>query len=205
MRAYVLTVSNRAAQGVYPDRAGPVLVEGLRALGFVVDGPDIVADGEPVLAALREAVAASYDVVLTTGGTGLSPTDHTPEMTRRLVDVEIPGIPEMVRAHGVSKGIPGAALSRGVAGLAGSTLIVNLPGSVGGARDGITVLGPVIQHAVEQIHGVDHPRGNDHGSIGDRSAGEEPGGAHQRGAETHGAGDVPTGDDVPGTGVGGAS
>ena len=184
MRAYVLTVSNRAAQGVYADRAGPVLVEGLRALGFAVDGPDVVADGEPVLAALREAVAASYDVVLTTGGTGLSPTDRTPEMTRRLIELEIPGIAEMIRAYGVSKGVPGAALSRGIAGLAGSTIIINLPGSVGAARDGITVLGPVLPHAVEQVHGVDHPTSGQHVRGEDRP--------HE-------------GDQTPGSGVGGAS
>ncbi|REF35769.1 MogA/MoaB family molybdenum cofactor biosynthesis protein [Thermasporomyces composti] len=204
MRAYVLTVSNRAAQGVYPDRAGPILVDGLRALGFAVDGPEVVPDGEPVLAALREAVAAAYDVVLTTGGTGLSPTDQTPEMTRRLVDVEIPGIAEMIRAYGVSKGIPGAALSRGVAGLAGSTIIINLPGSVGAARDGIAVLGPVLHHAVEQVHGVDHPSSGDHAGDPPREGAQPSGpGGGQHGAGTPSAGDG--GGDAPGTGVGGAS
>ncbi|MEQ7010215.1 MogA/MoaB family molybdenum cofactor biosynthesis protein [Actinopolymorpha sp. B17G11] len=157
MRACVVTVSNRAAAGVYADRAGPILVAGLRELGFAADEPLVVPDGEPVVTALREAVAEAYDVVLTTGGTGLNPNDQTPEMTRRVLEVEVPGLAEAVRAYGVDHGVPTAALSRGLAGLAGSTLIVNLPGSSGGARDGMAVLAPVLRHAVEQIRGGDHP------------------------------------------------
>jgi molybdenum cofactor synthesis domain-containing protein len=152
----VVTVSNRAAAGVYADRAGPVLVAGLRDLGFEVADPIVVPDGAPVLEALRSAVAEAYDVVLTTGGTGLHPNDKTPEMTRRVIDVEVPGLAEAIRAYGVNRGIPTAALSRGIAGVAGSTLIVNLPGSTGGARDGMTVLAPVLRHAVDQIRGGDH-------------------------------------------------
>jgi len=155
MRARVIVASNRAAAGVYADRGGPILVAGLAALGFAVDGPVVVPDGEPVEAALRTAVGASYDVVVTTGGTGLSPTDRTPEMTRRILDREVPGIAEAVRAASVAR-VPTAALSRGVAGVAGATLVVNLPGSPGGCRDGIAVLGPVLAHAVDQIHGGDH-------------------------------------------------
>lgn len=151
----MVTVSNRASAGVYADRGGPILVEGLLALGFDVDGPQVVPDGEPVEAALRAAVEAAYDVVLTTGGTGLSPTDATPEMTRRVVDREVVGIAEAVRAH--SRGtVPTAVLSRGIAGLAGRTLVVNLPGSPGGCRDGMAVLAPVLPHAVDQIRGGDH-------------------------------------------------
>jgi molybdenum cofactor synthesis domain-containing protein len=159
MRALVITVSNRASAGIYADRAGPVLAEGLAELGFEVDGPQVIPDGTPVEVALREAVAGAYDVVLTTGGTGLSPTDETPEMTRRVVDREIPGIAEAIRAYGIGHGIATAALSRGLAGLAGKTLVVNLPGSTGGARDGIAVLAPVLVHAVEQVRGVDHEAG----------------------------------------------
>lgn len=156
MRALVVTVSNRAAAGVYSDRGGPVLVEGLTGLGFEVDGPQVVPDGAPVEDALRAAVSSSYDVVVTTGGTGISPTDLTPEMTRRVLDRELPGIAEAVRAYGVDHGVPTAALSRGLAGVAGTTLVVNLPGSTGGVRDGLAVVGPVLRHAVEQIHGGDH-------------------------------------------------
>ncbi|WP_432095527.1 MogA/MoaB family molybdenum cofactor biosynthesis protein [Streptomyces sp. bgisy100] len=156
-RALAVTVSNRAAAGVYADRGGPLLVEGLAAMGFRTDGPRVVPDGEPVEAVLREAVAAGYDVVLTTGGTGISPTDRTPEMVRRVLDHEIPGIPEAIRAEGLAK-VPTAALSRGPAGVAGTTLIVSLPGSTGGVRDGLAVLGRLLVHAVDQIRGGDHPR-----------------------------------------------
>jgi molybdenum cofactor synthesis domain-containing protein len=158
-RALVVTASNRAAAGVYADRGGPVLVDGLRGMGFAVDGPLVVPDGEPVAQALREAVAAGYDVVLTTGGTGLTPGDLTPEATRGVLDREVPGIAEAIRGHGVAHGVPTAALSRGLAGLAGRTLVVNLPGSPGGCRDGIAVLGPILRHAVEQARGGDHRPG----------------------------------------------
>lgn len=160
-RALVVTASSRAAAGVYVDAGGPVLVEGLRDLGFDVDGPVVVPDGDPVEAALRDAVGGGYDVVLTTGGTGLSATDRTPEATLRVVDRPVPGIAEMVRAYGVGKQVPTAALSRGMAGVAGTTLIVNLPGSLGGCTDGIAVLSGILPHAVEQLRGGDHPRPGD--------------------------------------------
>lgn len=155
MRALVVSVSNRAAAGVYSDRSGPLIVESLTGLGAQADGPKVVPDGEPVEAALREAVAEGYDLVVTTGGTGLTELDLTPEMTRRVVDREIPGIAEAIRAAGMAK-VPTAALSRGIAGLAGTTLVVNLPGSPGGVRDGMAVLGPILGHAIDQIHGGDH-------------------------------------------------
>lgn len=156
-RGLVVTASNRAAAGVYADSSGPMLVEGLRELGFEVDGPVVVPDGDPVEAALREAVGGGYDVVLTTGGTGLSPTDRTPEATLRVVDRLVPGIAEAVRGYGLAQGVATAALSRGVAGLAGQTLVVNLPGSRGGCRDGIAVLRGILPHAVAQVRGGDHP------------------------------------------------
>jgi len=153
--ARVVVASNRAWAGVYADSSGPILVAGLRQLGFEVDEPVVVPDGDPVEAALRVAVREAVDVVLTSGGTGITPTDATPEMTRRVLDYEVPGIAEAIRAHGLAK-VPAAALSRGLAGVAGRTLIVNLPGSRGGAKDGLAVLGPILRHAVEQLHGGDH-------------------------------------------------
>jgi molybdenum cofactor synthesis domain-containing protein len=158
VRALAVTVSNRAAAGVYEDRSGPVLVRLLAEAGFSVDGPLVVPDGEPVETALREAVTAGYDVVVTTGGTGLTPGDLTPEMTRRVLDREIPGIAEAIRVGGAAAGVPAAILSRGIAGLAGPVLIVNLPGSTGGVRDGMAVLGPVLSHAIDQARGGDHSR-----------------------------------------------
>lgn len=155
MRALVITSSNRAAAGVYEDRGGPILTAGLLDMGFEVDGPRVVPDGEPFAEALKAGIAAGYDVVLTTGGTGLTPGDVTPEMTRPLLDREIPGIAERMRSYSVEK-VPTSILSRGLAGVAGRTLVVNLPGSPGGCKDGIAVLGPVLRHAVEQINGGDH-------------------------------------------------
>jgi molybdenum cofactor synthesis domain-containing protein len=118
----------------------------------------VVPDGAPVETTLEDAVKAGYDVVVTTGGTGLTPGDLTPEMTRLVLDREIPGISEAIRAAGVAAGVPSAALSRGAAGTANRTLIVNLPGSTGGVRDGMAVLSGLLAHAVDQMGGGDHPR-----------------------------------------------
>jgi molybdenum cofactor synthesis domain-containing protein len=157
-RAVVVTASNRAAAGVYADRSGEALAEGLRALGFEVEGPHVRPDDVNALTGvLREAVASGADVVLTTGGTGLSPTDVTPEATRAVVEREAPGIAEAVRRYGEAA-VPTSVLSRGVAGTAGRTLLVNLPGSTGGVRDGLAVLGPLLPHVVSQLRGGDHPR-----------------------------------------------
>jgi len=156
LRAEVVVASNRAAAGVYEDATGPLIVEFLAELGFAVGPPVVVPDGEPVGAAIAEAAAGGARVVLTTGGTGLTPTDRTPEVTRAVLDFEVPGIAEAIRAYGVSKEVPTAVLSRGVAGVVGSCLVVNLPGSRGGVKDGLAVLRPILVHAAEQVVGSDH-------------------------------------------------
>ncbi|WP_134767060.1 molybdenum cofactor synthesis domain-containing protein [Nocardioides sp. 1609] len=156
MRGEVVVASNRAAAGVYADETGPLIVEALRGLGFVVDAPVVVPDGDPVGAAIRAAVDGGARVVLTTGGTGLTPTDRTPEQTAALLDREVPGIAEAIRAAGAAAGVPTAVLSRGLAGVVGDCLVVNLPGSRGGVKDGLAVLAPVLVHAVEQVVGSDH-------------------------------------------------
>lgn len=154
--ALVITVSTRAAAGVYDDVSGPIIVAALTELGFTVGDPVVVPDGDPVGQALRDAVAAGHSVVITTGGTGLNPHDHTPEQTRPVIEREIPQLAAAIARYGADQGVPTAALSRGLAGVTGQTLIINLPGSRGGARDGMAVLARVLGHAVSQLRGGDH-------------------------------------------------
>jgi molybdenum cofactor synthesis domain-containing protein len=161
VRARVLTVSDRSAAGVRPDTSGPLAadllaeVEGVLAVDPVVVVPDDIA---AVRSAIRAAAAEGVDVLVTTGGTGLTPRDVTPEATRAELDREVPGIAEAIRAHSRER-VPTSALSRGVCGVVGVMLVVNLPGSTGGVRDGVAVLGPVLSHAVGQIRGGDHEPG----------------------------------------------
>ena len=156
-RAVVVTSSTRAAAGVYDDRSGPVIVERLRGWGFEVGEPVVVPDGAEFGRALREVLAGEPHLLLTTGGTGLTPTDVTPEQTAPLLDRLVPGVAEAIRAAGVANGVPTAMLSRGLVGLCGRTFVANLPGSRGGVSDALDVLEPVLGHALDQIPGSDHP------------------------------------------------
>jgi molybdenum cofactor synthesis domain-containing protein len=155
--ARVIVASNRAASGVYADRAGPVIAQWLAERSFDVPEPLVVPDGEPVGQALRGCLQDDVDVVITTGGTGISPTDRTPDETAAVLDYPLPGLAEAIRTAGLPK-VPTAVLSRGLAGVAGRTLVVNLPGSRGGVKDGLGVLDGVLEHAVDQLAGGDHPR-----------------------------------------------
>lgn len=157
LRVHVVTVSTRAATGEYEDRSGPAIVEALRAFGVQDTSVEVVGDDEEaIVVALRRATRDGADAVFTTGGTGVAPDDRTPEATRLVIDREVPGIAEAIRARGAAQDIPTAALSRGVAGVAGRTLVVNLPGSTGGARDGVAVVVPMLAHVRDQLAGGDH-------------------------------------------------
>lgn len=155
--ARVVIASTRAAAGQYTDRCGPLIVDWLMGRDFAVGDPVVVADGDEVGLALRAAIVDDADVIITSGGTGISPSDATPEQTARVLDYEIPGLADAIRRSGLPK-VPTAVLSRGLCGVAGRSLIINLPGSPGGVRDGLAVLADVLDHALDQLGGKDHAR-----------------------------------------------
>lgn len=154
-RAQVITVSDRSHGGLRHDASGPLLASLLEELGFAVADVVVVPDEAPAIAAAVLAAAAGADLVVTTGGTGLAPRDVTPDAVGPLLEREVPGIVEALRLYNRDK-MPTTILSRAVAGTIGSSLVVTLPGSPAGVRDGVSVLAPVVGHAVAQLRGGDH-------------------------------------------------
>jgi molybdopterin adenylyltransferase len=155
----IVTVSTRGAAGIYEDRSGDRLGELVADAGHAVARRELIPDGQEGLAELLRTLCDDprIDAIITTGGTGLTPGDRTPEATVAVCEHLVPGVAEAIRAASLPS-VPHAMLSRGVAGVRGGTLIVNLPGSPGGAADGWAVIAPIIDHAVSQLRGGDHPR-----------------------------------------------
>ena len=156
MKAAIITASARASAGIYEDKSGEILKTGLQALGYEVSDVVIVPDDvKQISEAISVALTAHVDLIVTTGGTGISPTDVTPEATAPHIQKLLPGIPEALRAYSREK-VPTTDLSRGIAGTSGSTLIINLPGSPGAVKDGLVIIERLAAHIHEQLRGKDH-------------------------------------------------
>ncbi|HXF04527.1 MAG TPA: MogA/MoaB family molybdenum cofactor biosynthesis protein [Blastocatellia bacterium] len=155
IRAVVLTISDSVARGERADASGPALIEALQALGATLVAHDVVPDEREVIAERLRAYADREDVnlILTTGGTGLSPRDQTPEATRDVIEREVPGLAEAMRLATFTAGTPRAILSRAIAGIRSRTLIINFPGSVRGVRETFAVIRPVLPHAIDVLSG----------------------------------------------------
>jgi molybdenum cofactor synthesis domain-containing protein len=154
--AVVITASNRASAGVYADTSGEILAAGLTKLGYELKDPIVIPDNiSQIQAAIELSLAGKVDLIVTTGGTGVSPHDVTPEATAPLIKKLLPGIPEAFRAYSRDR-VPTTDLSRGLAGVTGSSLIINLPGSPGGVKDGLVIIERLAGHVHDQIAGVDH-------------------------------------------------
>ena len=154
--AVVITASNRASAGVYADTSGEILAAGLPKLGYELKDPIVIPDNiSQIQAAIELSLADNVDLIVTTGGTGVSPHDVTPEATAPLIKKLLPGIPEAFRAYSRDR-VPTTDLSRGLAGVTGSSLIINLPGSPGGVKDGLVIIERLAGHVHDQIAGVDH-------------------------------------------------
>jgi molybdenum cofactor synthesis domain-containing protein len=158
MKAAVLTVSDSCAAGTRVDESGPFIAGRLQGAGWTIEEMTIVPDEQMEIAEILEKWATEHhvDAIITTGGTGFSPRDVTPEATLSVVDRRAPGISEAIRLYGLNKGVPTACLSRAEAGLRATTLIVNLPGSLKAVQDGMDVLIPLLPHALEMIVGKGH-------------------------------------------------
>jgi molybdopterin adenylyltransferase len=152
-KAHVITISDRASAKAMTDESGPALVRILKHADFDVVGPEVVPDNQQQISnSIVAAVAAGADIVVTTGGTGISARDVTPQATSTVIDFEVPGIGEAMRRAGVAS-TPMAALSRAIAGVRGRTLIVNVPGSVKGATESLEAVMPILGHAIKLLHG----------------------------------------------------